>query len=788
MRHANDFLTWVIEMSLTGQDGGEKTVSDRGATYHSLFKALDQGVCVIEVLFENEQAFDYRFLETNSSFDQQSGLPHPQGKRMRELCPQHDQYWFDMYGRVALTGQAEHLQNHDVQLGRWYEVDAYRVGTPADHHVAVLVSDITTYKQTEQALQASEQRLRSIFEQLPAGVGVMDRTGAWLLTNSQIEELTSSAHPSQSTTDVTDPVWDVHGVPLSPEQWPSRRALRGETVIPAVEMHRADNTGDLWARVSAAPLRDHAGTIVGATTVVQNITSEKAAEQVLRRNAATFATLVEKSPLGIYSVDSQFRIRHVSAGAMPAFRNVQPLIGRDFAEVMHILWPDAFANEAIKIFRHTLETGEPYLSPGLTDLRKDLGAIESYEWQTIRITLADGQYGVVCYYFDTTRLQQANQSLRESEARFREMADNAPVMVWVTEPNGYCNFLGQSWYDFTGQAPDAGLGFGWIQAVHPDDRQHAQEVFMGASRRGESFRLEYRLRHNNGDYRWALDAAAPRRSESGEFLGYIGSVIDVTEQKGAEVALQEAQERLQQWNVQLEQAVNLKTAELVESQDRLRAMATELNLAEQRERQQLATELHDHLQQILVLGKLKMGQGKRLTSAMPALTRVIEETEAVFSEALQYTRTLVAELSPPVLRDHGLAAGLRWLGDYMKKHELSVIVHLPVDPLPPLPNDQDMMVFQSVRELLINCSKHAGTGQAFVTVEKRLDVLCITVLDHGSGFVMTPDVSTGALSSKFGLFSIRERMRGLGGSLHLESAPGKGTKAMLTLPLTLSSP
>jgi ABC-2 type transport system ATP-binding protein len=86
-------------------------------------------------------------------------------------------------------------------------------------------------------------------------------------------------------------------------------------------------------------------------------------------NAEALAALVEQSPLGIYTVDSEFRVRNVSAGAMPAFRNVEPLIGRDFAEVMRILWPESFASEAIRIFRHTLATGEPYVSPGLTEKR-----------------------------------------------------------------------------------------------------------------------------------------------------------------------------------------------------------------------------------------------------------------------------------------------------------------------------------------------------------------------------------------------------------------------------------
>jgi PAS domain-containing protein len=115
-----------------------------------------------------------------------------------------------------------------------------------------------------------------------------------------------------------------------------------------------------------------------------------------------------------------------------AFRNVRPVIGRDFGEAMRILWPEPVANELIRVFRHTLDTGEPYYSPGLTGPRRDVEVVESYEWELHRITLADGKYGVVCYYFDSTPLRQAQESLRESEERFRlavEAAPNAMIMV-----------------------------------------------------------------------------------------------------------------------------------------------------------------------------------------------------------------------------------------------------------------------------------------------------------------------------------------------------------------------
>lgn len=141
------------------------------------------------------------------------------------------------------------------------------------------------------------------------------------------------------------------------------------------------------------------------------------------------------------------------------------------------------------------------------------------------------------------RRQSAETALRESEERFRNMADHAPVMMWVTDPVGYCTYLNRSWYNFTGQTQAEAEGFGWLDAIHPDDRDEASRVFLEANTRQLPFRLEYRLRRADGEYRWAIDAASPRFGEDGVFCGYIGSVIDIDERREAEDALKASEER-----------------------------------------------------------------------------------------------------------------------------------------------------------------------------------------------------------------------------------------------------
>jgi PAS domain S-box-containing protein len=135
---------------------------------------------------------------------------------------------------------------------------------------------------------------------------------------------------------------------------------------------------------------------------------------------------------------------------------------------------------------------------------------------------------------DITEEKRASAALVESEARFRNMSDNAPVLIWIINAQAQCTYLNKQWLSFTGQTLEEGLGKGWREAVHPDDRANAARAYMEASQQRKPFRVEYRLRHVRDGYRWVVSTGIPRVHSSNEFIGYIGSVIDITEIKEAE--------------------------------------------------------------------------------------------------------------------------------------------------------------------------------------------------------------------------------------------------------------
>lgn len=168
----------------------------------------------------------------------------------------------------------------------------------------------------------------------------------------------------------------------------------------------------------------------------------------------------------------------------------------------------------------------------------------TFSYSPVRDEIGDVA-GMFCACTETTAAVLAERAVRESEARFRNMADHAPVMMWVTDPDGACTYLNRSWYDYTGQAPRAGEGLGWLDAVHPDDRPVAQRAFLEANADRRDYRVDFRLRRADGSYRWTIDAAAARLDGNGDFLGYVGSVIDIGERKEMEDALRELNETLE---------------------------------------------------------------------------------------------------------------------------------------------------------------------------------------------------------------------------------------------------
>ena len=258
--------------------------------------------------------------------------------------------------------------------------------------------------------------------------------------------------------------------------------------------------------------------------------------EALRVRTEQFETLINRAPMGIFLLDADFCIRHVNAAALPAFGDIPGGVeGRDFNEIMHILWQKDYAEEVVAIYRRTLETGEPYYTPERAEYRADRGVIEYYEWRVERIPLPDGRLGVVCYFRDVSAQVDARLAIAKSEERFRALVTATSDVVYRMSPD-WREMLLLEGRDFIPDTTDRSIT--WIQKyIHPDDQPFVLEGIDKAIRTESMFQLEHRVIRVDGTPGWTFSRAVPLRNAAGEITEWFGAAADITERKKTEEAL-----------------------------------------------------------------------------------------------------------------------------------------------------------------------------------------------------------------------------------------------------------
>jgi len=207
------------------------------------------------------------------------------------------------------------------------------------------------------------------------------------------------------------------------------RIENGERIdhFETLRVNRDGNSVDVSLTIS--PVKDSSGRIIGASKIARDISTRRRVEESLRNHTARYETLLNKAPIGVYLIDADFRIQQVNPLALPAFGDIPDLLGRDFDEVIHILWEKDYADEIVRIFRHTLATGEPYQTPERLEYRIDREVTECYEWGVNRISLDESIYGVVCYFKDISAQVKARIQIAESEERYRALSESLEAAV-----------------------------------------------------------------------------------------------------------------------------------------------------------------------------------------------------------------------------------------------------------------------------------------------------------------------------------------------------------------------
>jgi PAS domain S-box-containing protein len=400
----------------------------------------------------------------------------------------------------------------------------------------------------------------------------------------------------------------------------------------------------------------------------------------------------------------------------------------------------------------------------------------SRRWLNVSaVPLAVGDLGALVVYEDVTerkRLQAeraAEQALRESERRFRLMAHQLPLMVWAYDPDHDCTMINKIACGWFGVSEERLLGRGFIDFLHPDDRAAYLASFAAGIEARVAAQAQCRARHADGSWRWIESHGQPVLGADGEYVGMLGASFDVTERKQVEEALRRSHDALQHYAGQLSR------------------LASQLTLAEQRERERLAKLLHDHLQQLLVgavFGVDRLSRRLAGPDAPDGAADALAGVKDLLNQSVEAARTLVADLSPPILHEGGLGSALEWLARQMEaRHGLAVALWLDAD-VEPQREDVRRVLFESVREALFNIVKHTDCDSAQVRMARGLDGhLCVEIRDHGAGFDPA-GLDTGAhAGTGLGLLAMRERLRCLGGACRIECCADGGTLVTLTTPL-----
>jgi len=354
---------------------------------------------------------------------------------------------------------------------------------------------------------------------------------------------------------------------------------------------------------------------------------------------------------------------------------------------------------------------------------------------------------------DVTEQRRAERALRESEDRFRTMADGAPIMMWMSGTDKLCTDFNRGWLMFTGRSLEQELGNGWAEGVHPDDLQQCLAIYIEAFDKRQSFSMEYRLRRYDGEYHWIHDSGSPRFLPDGTFAGYIGSCVDIHDRKAAEFA------RLE--------------------------LARRLMSAQEAERTRFARELHDGIGQEIALLGIQMQRMVASIAQEPAqLYAGIQKLCNNLTAIGLHVSRLSHQLHSSELEYLGLSVAITKLcREFSEQYAIKVACDCTSIPAK-LDNDIALAFFRIVQESLQNIARHSGASDVQVAVTAASADLTLSVRDNGAGF----DVRESKAARGLGLVSMRERMHLIGGEFAIESAPGTGTRIWARTSLNGTNP
>jgi PAS domain S-box-containing protein len=518
--------------------------------------------------------------------------------------------------------------------------------------------------------------------------------------------------------------------------------LKAGARINQLETVRVTKTGKrINVSLSISPIKNSTGETVGFSGISRDITARKQADEKLRE----YERAVEGSEEMIVVVDRDYRYLIANRKFLEMRKMTkEQVIGRRAKEVLDEGVFEAVVKEKLdqcfrgEVVRYELKYSYPDVG--------ERNVLVSY----FPIEGTNGIDRVACILLDITDRKMAEASLRESEERFRVVADTAPVMIWMSGTDKQPTYFNQAWLDFTGRTLDVAQSSGLAAVTHPDDFEQCRKIYLEAFDSRRPFKKECRLRRHDGEYRWVLDTGVPRFLADGSFVGYIGSCIDVTDHKLAE------------------QALSNVNRQLIE--------------AHEQERTRVARELHDDInQRIALLGvQLDTARQRLPASAVQSKDRIKEALECVTNLGNDI-QALSHRLHSSKLDLLGLeAASAGWCRELSSRQKVEIEFHSENVP-ENLSKEISFCLFRVLQEALQNASKHSGSRHLDVLLAgKGGSEIELTVHDSGIGFELEEAMKGCGL----GLANMQERLRLVDGTLSIQSKPHRGTTIHAHVPVS----
>jgi PAS domain S-box-containing protein len=743
----------AMVMDITDRKRMEEAFRASEAEMRALFAAMTDVVFVC-----NSEGRFLKIVATNPSLLYKP--PHELlGKTLHDIFPKERADFF--LNRLKRALRSQQPVNFEYSLfvddkDLWFNAT---VSPVSDEKILMVARDITNRKRAEEALRQSEQRFRAAVDNFPyiyvlygpdLRIQFVNRAGLKRMGRS-LEQLVGRRDDELFPPSVTDTYLSHLHSCLK-----TRRRLTFEST-------HTLSTGTTTIIVDYVPLMDGQGQVRQILGIATDITERKKGEEALRESEEKLKMALDAAHMVAWELNPATLKLTLSKGAEKVLE-----IPRTYEyQGYNLIHPDD-AEHHRELVNRAIATGDGYKSQyrlahgeKVIWLEEHGRAVLDSAGKTIRLV------GVV---HNITDRKRAEEALRDSEKRFRELADSMPQLVWTAEPEGHVDYYNVRYKQFQGIERLVNGTYKWSPFLHPEDKASTVEAWKRAYRRGETFQIEHRLQFKDGRYCWHLSRAIPVRDDAGRIVKWFGTATEIENVKKAEL-------QLRQLNETLEQKVAERT-ELAEARSRqLQALAIELIESEERERKEFSYLLHDDLQQMLAAAKMQIESVAEKTQD----EQLLSSAAKLLEESIKKSRRLSQELSPAILHQSGLPTALKWLTKQMKERfglevEFSAGMHDTVD------NDPvNVFLYRAARELLFNIVKHAGVKKAHLTVSTSNGVITLIVTDQGRGF--DPQLLASNPTKKgFGLLSIRERASYIGGSLSLESETGKGSRFTLVVP------